>query len=639
MIGKTYSIDVETRCTVATCPHVGRSLCANKHSLNPWQSEITVIGVVADGVRKVFRGENKISDLRTELQKDVAYRVSGHNFKFDWIHIARHGFAIPLHRWVADSQLAAYVLTTKIPDSWLENYVTQAPAGTRKAGKHGLKTLAPYFLGVKPYWEAEAGSHDNDEYVLKDADYSKMLVSKLESSLKELGQFEFYQKQLEYAKLLLQAEWRGIAIDMTMLDKMEGELQQRSLKLEEELDELWRAGHQAYRSSEKAKLSERYEQMAAKANKPFTYGSRYWQLYENARSKLPSELSYTSPTQMTWLLRDYLGYDIQNLEGKDSTEAEVLERLAHQGHKDVATFLEWREVNKILTTYIPTYKELAVYDEDDKVFVIHPTYNPDVTRTGRTSSERPNMQNVPKALRPLFGARKGYKLVGFDMAAIEARLIALYSEDPKLYEIIKEDISIHDNNTKVFFELGDDVSYKDVKTKYEPQRAATKNTGFALFYHAGANRIRIAFAQKGFHFTLAQCKQIHKRFLTEYATAMQYAKEVVNAMEQGEVLNNLLGRPLSIENAEDAYMKAFNKLIQSSASDLLLESALRFKKGYDSVFPLLFVHDYVGFEVPDGDDADSASRLERCMTDYGLKNGLGPMPLSVEGGISQRWEK
>lgn len=630
-IGKLYSIDVETSCTVPECPYHGRAICHNKHSLNPWQSEITVVGVVADGVRKIFRGLSKIAELQAFLEKDVAYRVCGHNFKFDWIHIARHGFAIPMHRWVSDSQLAAYVLTDKIPDSWLATYVTNAPLGTRKAGKHGLKTLAPYHLGIKPYWEAEAGSHDNDEYVLKDAEYTLRLTAKLEGNLKALSQFDFYQKQLEYTKLLLRAEWRGIAIDMTMLSKMEADLTARAKELKLELDYIWIKPLIAYEKDQKDLISARYDSMKKTKN----WGERR----AVAMARVPPGINYESPSQMKWLLRDYLRYDIQNLEGKDSTEAEVLERLAHQGCSDVALFLEWRGINKILTTYVPTYKECAVWDEESQCYVIHPTYNPDVTRTGRTSSERPNMQNIPKALRPLFGARLGYKLVGFDMAAIEARLIALYSEDPKLYQIIQDGVSIHDNNTKVFFELGDDVSYKDIKTKYEPQRAATKNTGFALFYHAGANRIRIAFAEKGFHFTLAQCKRIHKRFLSEYATAMSYAKEVVSALEQGEVLSNLLGRPLSIENSEDAYMKGFNKLIQSSASDLLMESALRFQKDRDRLFPLLFVHDYVGFEVPDRGACEEATRLEQCMTWYGLTNSLGPMPLAVEGGISQRWEK
>ena len=182
-----FAIDVETACTVEGCPHHGRSLCANGHSLNPWQSRITVAAAVGeDGSRAVFRGPTMLADLDEFINCHEDATVCGHNFKFDWLHLARHGFEIPLDRWVADSQLAAYTLTDKIPDGWLMEYERKrATLGGhhRKAGKHSLKTLAPYFLGVDAFWEPEH-DHDDDEYVLKDALYTLELTKVLESHLR-----------------------------------------------------------------------------------------------------------------------------------------------------------------------------------------------------------------------------------------------------------------------------------------------------------------------------------------------------------------------------------------------------------------------------------------------------------------------
>lgn len=629
------AIDIETTCAVPSCPYHGKSPCHNGHTLDPWKSEIAVIAVASDKEVKTFRGSNLIADTAAYLQGLGGYTVTGHSFKFDWIHLARHGLGIPFSLWTDDSQLAAYVLTDKIPDEWLADYVRQAPPGARKASKHGLKTLAPYFLGVAPYWDTKAASYDDDEYVGKDASYTLDLTRALTTKLKERNQYDFYKKQLAYTKLLLEAELSGIVIDLQEVQEKKKVLQEKEHQLKKQLDEVWSKQHREYAAKLASECEQRYRMMAEKAGKPFEEGSRYHKLYEAALKKTPIEINYASPTQLIWLLRDSLKYDVMNLEGEESTEAEVLERLAFQGHKDVALLLEWRETNKILTTYLPTYEELAVLEHGNRI--IHPTYNVASTRTGRTSSERPNMQNIPKDLRPLFKARKGKVFIGFDQAAIEARLIALYTNDIKLFDLVKNNISIHDNNTRVFFDR-QDVQFKDVKKELADERSASKNVGFALFYHAGANRLRIAFAQKGFHFTLSECKQLHKRFLTEYSTAMSVAKEVVQLMEQGEVIENLCGRPLSIENPEDAYMKAFNKLIQSSASDLLLEGALRFKAKYPQAVPLLFVHDFVGFEVPEEQASDLASELARYLTDFNLTNELGRIPLEVEGGISKSWE-
>lgn len=645
-----FSIDVETACTVEGCIDHGKSICREGHSLSPWHSRITVAAVAGeDNTRRVIRGATS-KDIVQELElqvigNDPNWTICGQGFKFDWLHLARHGFVIPLERWVADSNLAAFVLTDKIPDHWLLEYEAKrlrlGKATHRRAGKHGLKTLAPYFLGVEPFWEPDDGNLDDDVYVMKDAEYSLALIVELEKRLKEKGEYEFYKnKLLPWTKMLLESEWRGITIDMEALAAKEKELATRSFQLLVKLDEIWRPAHQAYFAKLREELSIKYDRMAEKAGKPIHFGSRYWKLYELAREKLPRRVDYDSPKQMAWLLKEHLGYNIQSLEGDESTAREVLERLADEGKEDVKTYLEWRKTNKILTAFLPTYRLLAV-QEDGGRYVIHPCYNPTNTRTGRTSSERPNMQQVPPQLRALFVARPGYKFIGYDAAAIEAKLIALYSEDPTLYALIAEGISLHDHNTKVFFGL--DCTYIEVKKDHADKRAASKNVGFALFYNAGANRIRIAFAQKGYHLTTDECRRLHERFKKSYQVAMAYSKDVVKFMEDGNVMPNLLGRPLRIEHKEDAYMQAFNTLIQSSASDLNLHGAYlaseEFKRASLDTKPLLFVHDFVAFEVLEQDVERADEILVRNLTAFDLETRNGPIKLEVEGGTMSRWEK
>src|SRR5690606_24295618 len=120
--------------------------------------------------------------------------------------------------------------------------------GTRKAGKHSLKTLAPYFLGVEPYWEAKTGGeHDDDDYVTTDAEYTLRLVAFLEEKLRSIGYYDFYRdRQLEWTKMLVRAEWRGVCIDMDAVEAKERELRERVVELERKLDEMWADGHEQF---------------------------------------------------------------------------------------------------------------------------------------------------------------------------------------------------------------------------------------------------------------------------------------------------------------------------------------------------------------------------------------------------------
>lgn len=628
------SLDIETVCAVASCPGKGEYKKCD-HALSPWHNRITVVGVVSETYSRVF---HDLHSLRSAIEEHPEWRFIGHNFKFDYLNCVVHDVKIPMDSWFGCTQLMAYTLTEKVPDSWLADYeaVRKTLGGShRKAGKHSLKTLAPYFLGVPQFWETD--DKDNDEYVLKDAEYVLRLHGILKEKLEERDEFAFYQDRLlPWTKLLVRAELRGIQIDLDALANKEVELAGKQAKLKEELDRQWSHAHQAYREMLINETKAKYAAMLAavrakKGSIAVTTLARYKQLEQKAIEKLPTGLSYESPSQMLWLLRNYLGYNVVSLEGEEGTGREILERLKEEGKEDVSNYLEWRKTTKLLTAFLPTYKDV----QSDGI--VHPVFNPSNTRTGRTSSERPNLQQVPPELRRLFRARDGYNLVAYDASAIEARVIALYTEDPILSDVVRSGVSLHDQNTKIFFGFDEPVS--DIKSRYPNERAASKNVGFALFYNAGVNRIRIAFAQKGYHLTEGQCRQILNRFRSSYRTAYEYSKELVQHMELGNIVKNPLGRPLRIENPEDAYMTAFNMLVQSSASDLILEAAHRAQSQYDKLgldaHCLLFVHDAVVVEASEEHTSQAEEILVKAMTDFPSLD----IPFEAEGGVSKLWEK
>jgi len=638
-----FAIDIETACAVKDCPHYGKAMCANDHSLSPWHSEITVIGVVreqdayASGQPKVYRPEQVFrgdSDgFRHFYQHFYALTQLGgsftaHNGKFDVLHLSQkipHMAQMLLNFWSSDTALNAFVWTDKVPPEYLDWYADNKPKESRKAGPHSLKTLAPYLLKVPAFWEVE--DKDDDEYVLKDTRYTLQLHKYLEQHM-PADQLAFVtEKLLPWTKMLVEAELRGLKLDVAGLLAYRAELEKTEAELKAQLDVLWLDAHLAYQSIMMNEVHKRYELMKdTKAREPRR---------QVALSRVPTSVSYDSPAQMSWLLGTFYGYDIRSLEGDESTGKEVLIRLASEGKDDVATFLKWRKTQKVLTAFIPSL--LALKDAKDGV---HPIYNPMGARTGRLSCERPNAQQVPKELKKFFKPLKG-KLIGYDQAAIEAKLIAAYTEDPALLDVIASGDSIHNVNTTAFFAL--DCQPSEVPELYPRQRKASKNVGFALFYHAGANRIRVAITQGGFPISLNDAKRMHKNFLAKFTTALSYAKEVVAELEGGGVIPNLLGRPIKIQNPQDAYMQGFNTLIQSSASDINLDrmhsalGALR-AKGIEA-YPILTVHDYAGIEVV-GDDvcvrlADAV--ISKELTNMSLPTTNSCITLEVDGGVSDVW--
>ncbi len=630
------SLDIETVCAVQGCPGFDDyKKC--EHALSPWHNRITVIGVVSETSQYVFRG---IDEFNVYNYPNHSY--VGHNFKFDYLNLVIHGANITRDQFAGCTQLMAYVCTEKIQDSWLEEYERSRKTQSgvhRRAGKHSLKALAPYFLGVEPFWETD--NKDDDAYVLKDAKYTYDLYFVLEAKLKELGQFDFYQTRLlKWTKLLVRAELRGIQIDLDALAAKEKELQVKEAQLRVKLDEQWADAHRAYHEQLVGETMGRYiymrEAAQAKRGGGFTVKAftRYKELENKAIAKLPTKIEFNSPKQMTWLLKEYLGYDITSLEGDEGTGREILERLANEGKEDVQTFLEWRKVQKLLTAFIPTFKDLQVNG------TLHPIYNPSNTVTGRTSSQMPNAQQCPPEIKKLIKAEPGYVIVGQDLSAIEAVLIALYSDDEALSSIIREGISIHDYSAKRFLDLPCEVS--QVSELYPNERSATKNCIFALFFNAGANRIRITFAQKGIHLSQSECKQIHSRFKQTYPLAYQCGQSIVEFFEQGNVMENLLGRPLKIQNPEDCFMTALNLVVQSSASDLLLEWASRCDKRFqdeniDGEF-CLFVHDFMGAQVVEHQAERAQAIMLEELAKIEISNAHGPVKLRSKGGISVSWK-
>jgi DNA polymerase I-like protein with 3'-5' exonuclease and polymerase domains len=653
------TLDIETECGVG---------CNTKcdHALDFNRNRISVIGAQVEENGKVQSHIFRDLDV---FHTAMAFKwnkatLIGHNLiGFDLKTLKAKGIDLTNFP-VEDTQLMLLAHTEKVSEAYLEQYEAARkernkllPKGQshREAGRYSLKTSAPYFLGVPAFWEA-TGSKDDDQYVLRDVDYTRRLYSYLLPRLKDEGTYEFYRKKLiPWAFMLQRAEYTGISIDLEKVDEKALIAELKAQQAKEKLDEQWAEAYQAYKRKQIYEIREenkraldsallRLKQPTIKdeAKKLARFKEKVQRVRDRYADSLRfkemgvQDLNLDSPTQLTWLLRDHLGYDIKDYSGEETTGIEVLERLAAEGKQDVATFIEYRRQQKLCTAFFPSYREFA-HDG-----VIHCSFNITGTRTGRLSSSRPNLQQQPPECRDCFVARPGYSLVSRDEAGVEPVVAGYYSRDPILCDLLIRGGNFHSFNAPAFFPYID-CPEEEVKKRFPAERDLAKTVGLSLMYGASWRRIQIAAMKAGFRWSKRECQEKYENFKELYRGVFEFKEEILDPMlRSGETVTNLFGRKYCLD-PDDVTMKGFNSLVQSSASDLVIHSAYRVEKEFKERGikgqPLLWVHDELVVEVEDSRLKEAEEIIERCMTDYKLPTPYGNLPLKVEGKTAKVWAK
>jgi DNA polymerase I-like protein with 3'-5' exonuclease and polymerase domains len=633
---KLVALDIETKSTTAD----------KEDALNPHKSEITCIGVVGPGIAKVYRAP--WGSFFNEIYNNDAYEFVGHNFKFDLKHMYFEFGEMPnwKDRYAADTRYMAFVSTEKITEEYLAEYEAQRKELNkgrtnphRGARLHSLKTLAPYFLDVPAFWEPDE-SHDSDDYVLKDCEYTYKLHAFFTKLLTTLGQFDFYNdKLMPWSKVVLQAELMGVKIDVPLIEKLQVENTERITQLTAQLKAEWADHFAAYSKKVLSELNAQYNEMFQSYMAKHPNSSlvdtqlRYVNMFERAKNKLIEsgdlQLNLDSPSQLAWLIKERLGLDITNLEGKESTGKEVLQRLSRED-KAVKKLLELRKATKLVTAFLPKY--LANRTSEDR---IHADFNIDGTRTGRLSSSgAANLQQVPRDMKHIFIADPGMTFVTYDVTAIEPLLMAYYSEDMALTNLIQEGKSLHSVNAVIMFDL--DCTDEEVKEKYPVLRQIAKTIGLAVLYGAGWRQVQLACRKEGIFFTESQCKNIVKRIRTTYQGVWDFKQELDRVLERDEVIFNYMGRPIKIINQEDVYMTGFNTLIQGSASDIVLDIGLEIDQKLPAI-PVLFVHDSI-ITLTSKDNAEAVDKEIQRIFKRTLTNASATFTIQIDGGINNVWD-
>jgi DNA polymerase-1 len=483
-----------------------------------------------------------------------------------------------------DSMLASFVLdpgrrSHAIDTLCLEHLGRAMQTYTDVAGKG--KAQIPFaevpIAAAAAYCGADSGT------VLALHDY-------LAPALREMAMEPLFREiEMPLVPVLTDMEWEGISIDPDVFARLSGELGAELARLESEI-----AG------------------VAGEA------------------------LNLNSPRQLATILFEKQQLPVlKRTKTGPSTDADVLDQLAAMGHELPRLILEYRELQKLKSTYVDTLPERV----NRHTGRIHTSFNQSGAATGRLSSSEPNLQNIPvrtargEAIRRGFVPRGGWSFLVADYSQIELRLMAHLSGDPAFIEAFHQGGDIHRQTAALIFAVPIEQVTPDM-------RARAKTINFATIYGQGPFALsrQLGISQE-------DAKTFIARYFERFAGVRGFLDAQVRlAREQGYV-ETIFKRRRYIPEIKDRNfnMRAYgernaqNSPLQGSAADLIKLAMIRIHAGLEErkldSRMLLQVHDELVFEVPP-EEIDPMRELVRTQMEQVVELRV---PLVVDIGVGANW--
>src|SRR6185312_13790952 len=288
-----------------------------------------------------------------------------------------------------------------------------------------------------------------------------------------------------------------------------------------------------------------------------------------------TEFNIGSPKQLGEILFDKFALPggRKTKTGAWSTDVDVLEEVAAQGHEIAQKVLDWRGLAKLRGTYtdaLPGY----INPQTGRV---HTSYAMASTSTGRLASTDPNLQNIPvrteegRRIRQAFVAPKGTKLISADYSQIELRLLAHIADIPELKKAFASGLDIHAMTASEIF----GVPVKDMPAEV---RRRAKAINFGIVYGISgfglANQLGIA---------QSEASDYIKKYFARFPGIRDYMDETKQFARTHGFVETLFGRRIHIREINSkvpgfragAERAAINAPIQGSAADVIRRAMVR----------------------------------------------------------------
>jgi DNA polymerase-1 len=451
---------------------------------------------------------------------------------------------------------------------------------------HSLKHLAKTILSAKVEVEQnpmiESPLFDKEdivEYACADADYTFQLYLLFAKQLKQENISRLFTTvEMPLVKIIAQMEEWGILLDADKIVALQTQLQEES----------------------KGILNEIY----SIAGKPF---------------------DLNSPTQLSALLYDQVGLESvkKTPKGAKSTDIESLEAIK-DAHPIVEKILRYREIDKLCSTYLLKLPSLV----DPVTKRIHCTLHQNGTVTGRFSCSDPNLQNIPRGdiIRSAFIPSEGHVFIDADFSQIELRCIAHYTQDENMLAAYHNGADLHKKTIA-------DMLGKPIAEVTDNERFIAKSINFGLAYGMGATAL-----SKRLGVSYEEAQSLMDKYFGVYSQVKRYIHQHQMEVTKRGYVVNMFGRRRRMIDGD--YHKAFNALIQSTASDICKIQMVRLAEQLpETVKMVLQVHDELLFEVKKEESESVLRQIVEIMETpvSGLDRNEFSIPIKVEAKIAENW--
>jgi DNA polymerase-1 len=318
-----------------------------------------------------------------------------------------------------------------------------------------------------------------------------------------------------------------------------------------------------------------------------------------------------------------------------STDTRVL-RSIRRDHPIVEVIEEWRELTKLLNTYLGPLP--ALLGEDGR---LHTHFNQAVAATGRLSTSNPNLQAIPirtdlgREIRSAFIAESGHRLVSADYSQVELRILAHVSGEPRLREAFERGEDIHTATAA-------EVLGKDPATLTKDERNIAKMVNFGIIYGISAFGL-----SENLEIPREEAQQYIDTYLARFPLVQDFIQRTIEQATNDGYVTTLLGRrrPVPEIRASNRQTRslgerlAVNSVMQGTAADVIkvamvnIHNRLR-DEGRASRL-VLQVHDELLVESP---DAEVSTIKELVRAEMCSAYPLDP-PLAVDVGAGDNWRE
>lgn len=508
----------------------------------------------------------------------------GQNLKYDIKVLAKYNIQVLGNLF--DTMIAHYLLNPDAKhnmDILSENYLHYSPISIETLiGKKGKGQLS--MRQVPP--------QEQKEYAVEDTDVTLQLKNIFEQQLQKYNAEKlFSQIESPLVQVLADMELEGIRIDVPFLKSLSDDIEKDIFSLQQAV----------------------YEQAGEIFN-------------------------LSSPKQLGDILFEKLkliSKPKKTKTGQYATSEEILSELAPK-HKIVANVLEYRQLQKLQSTYIDALPK----EVNSTTGRVHTTYMQAVTATGRLSSNNPNLQNIPirtergQQIRKAFVPRnEDYTLLSADYSQIELRVIAALSGEKNMIEAFLQNQDIHRSTAAKVFNV-------DIQSVTREQRSHAKTVNFGIIYGVSAFGL-----SNQTELSRSESKELIDTYYQTYPQLKVFIDKQIHFARENGYVETILGRRRYLPDINSrnqvvrgaAERNAVNAPIQGSAADIIKIAMINIynllKDNKLKTKMLLQVHDELIFDVPKN-ELDFVKPLIKKTMEEAYQFAV---PLVVDLGVGKNW--